>query len=61
MESTDMNWRKASYSGNGGGECIEVAAADLVLVRDSRDRAGPVLAFTASAWTVFTAALKRVR
>ena len=58
MESADMIWRKSSYSGNGGGECVEVAAFDLVLVRDSRDRSGPVLAFTASAWAVFTAAVR---
>ena len=60
MESTDVNWRTSSYSGNGGGECVEVAAFDLGLVRDSRDLGGPVLRFTASAWTVFTAALNRV-
>ena len=60
MESTDVNWRKSSYSGNGGGECVEVAAFDLVLVRDSRDLGGPVLGFTASAWAVFTAALRPV-
>ena len=60
MESTDVNWRKSSYSGNGGGECVEVAASDSVLVRDSRDQGGLVLRFTASAWAVFTAALKRV-
>ena len=53
-----MNWRKSSYSGNGGGECIEVADTDRVLVRDSKDQTGPILGFTAEAWTVFTAALK---
>jgi hypothetical protein len=58
MEITDMNWRKSSYSGNGGGECVEVANADRVLVRDSKDQAGPVLGFAADAWTGFTAALK---
>lgn len=56
-----MNWRKSSYSGNGGGECIEVANTDRVLVRDSKERTGPVLGFTAEAWTVFTAALKGLR
>ena len=24
MESTNLGWRKSSYSGNGGGNCIEV-------------------------------------
>jgi hypothetical protein len=58
MEITHMSWRKSSYSGNGGGECLEVANSNRVLVRDSRDQAGPVLGFTAEAWTAFTAALK---
>jgi hypothetical protein len=58
MEITDMSWRKSSYSGNGGGECVEVANADRVLVRDSRDQTGPVLAFTPEAWTAFTVAVK---
>lgn len=59
MESTDMNWRKSSYSGNGGGECVEVAAFDrCVLVRDSKDQGGPLLGFTVSAWAVFTAAVR---
>jgi len=27
MEGTDLNWRKSSYSGNGGGECVEIGAS----------------------------------
>jgi uncharacterized protein DUF397 len=61
MESTDMSWRKSSYSGNGGGECVEVANSDRVLVRDSKDQTGPVLGFTAEAWTVFIEAFKGLR
>ena len=26
MESLEWRWRKASYSGNGGGNCVEVGA-----------------------------------
>jgi len=33
-----MNWRKASYSGNGEA-CVEVASAGAVLIRDTTDRA----------------------
>jgi hypothetical protein len=55
MEST---WRKSSYSGPNGGECVEVAATGTVLVRDTADRGGPVLAFTADAWRAFTAAIR---
>ena len=35
-----MNWRKASYSGNGG-NCVEVAnGSTTVAVRDSQDQEG---------------------
>jgi len=51
-------WRKSSYSGSNGGECIEVATAGAVLVRDTANRAGPVLRFTADAWRAFTATIK---
>jgi hypothetical protein len=59
MEGTDLNWRKSSYSGNGGGECVEVGNADRILVRDTRDQAGPVLAFSAAAWERFADQVKR--
>lgn len=51
-------WRKSSYSGDNGGECVEVAMAGAVLVRDTTDRTGPVLTFTAEAWQAFTATIK---
>lgn len=48
-------WRKSSFSGNQGTECVEVA--DLAdggrLVRDSKNPAGPRLAFTPSEWDAF--------
>jgi hypothetical protein len=54
-----LNWRKASYSGSGGGSCVEVAgAASAVLVRDTTNRDGGALAFTGEAWTDFLATLK---
>ncbi len=34
----DSTWRKSSYSGPNGGECVEVAATGAVLVRDTADR-----------------------
>ena len=58
MEDTDMNWRKASYSSNGGANCVEVATAGTVLVRDTTDREGPLLEFRAGAWESFTASLR---
>jgi hypothetical protein len=52
------NWRKSSYSGDNGGACIEVATAKAVLVRDTTDRSGPVITFTADAWRAFTATIR---
>jgi Domain of unknown function (DUF397) len=53
-------WRKSSYSGSNGGGCVEVAdnLPGVVAVRDSKDPAGPVLAFTPDDWRAFTAAIK---
>jgi hypothetical protein len=53
----ESNWRKSSYSGDNGGACVEVAAAEAVFVRDTTDRGGPVITFSADAWLAFTAAL----
>jgi len=52
-------WRTSSYSG-ANGSCIEVTstAPGTVAVRDSKDPAGPRLAFTARQWTAFAAGLK---
>ena len=50
---------QSSYSGNGGGNCIEVAAGDRVLVRDSQDRDGTVLRFPPAAWHKFADRVKR--
>jgi len=49
----ETNWRKSSYSADNGGACIEVASAEAVLVRDTTDRLGPVLTFSAGAWRIF--------
>ena len=55
MEGTSaLTWRKSSYSGTNGGQCVEVAASGRVLVRDTKDRAGAVLAFSAETWRKFT-------
>ncbi len=54
----DSNWRKSSHSGSNGGECVEVATTEAVLVRDTADRSGPMLRFTAEAWRAFTAAIR---
>ena len=55
------NWRKSSYSADNGGACVEVASAEAVLVRDTTDREGPALTFTADAWRAFTKTVKLPR
>ena len=52
MATGELVWRKSSYSG-GNGECVEVAATAQVLVRDSKNPAGPILAFDHLAWRAF--------
>jgi hypothetical protein len=53
-----LNWRKSSASG-GEGACVEVAhLGSLVLVRDSRDRPGSILALTGAQWLGL---LRRIR
>ncbi|MBE1490031.1 DUF397 domain-containing protein [Plantactinospora soyae] len=53
--STEPRWRKSSRSNGAGGNCVEVADSlpGRVLVRDSKDQAGPVLVFGPSAWHAF--------
>ena len=56
----NLFWRKSSYSGSNGGNCVEVAdnLPGVVAVRDSKDPGGPVLAFGPDEWRAFTAAIK---
>jgi hypothetical protein len=60
-------WRKSSHSGNGS--CVEVApvpgtgsaaveSCDVIAVRDSKDRRGSALTFTAWQWRSFAAGIK---
>jgi hypothetical protein len=58
----DVTWRKSSYSGGNGGGCIEVGAqaeVGRVLVRDTKDRPGPVLAFRPQTWRHFAERVKK--
>jgi hypothetical protein len=55
----DLSWRKSSYSGNGGSDCVEAGnARPGVAVRDTKDRTGPALAFSPESWRAFTRRVK---
>ncbi|MEU6817127.1 DUF397 domain-containing protein [Streptomyces sp. NPDC046860] len=59
IQGATETWMKSSYSA-GNGACVEVQSptpAELA-VRDSKDLAGPVLAFPATAWNAFVASVK---
>jgi len=54
----DCTWRKSSYSGGDkvDSNCVEVAFAQVVRVRDSKNAAGPELKFSVEAWQGFIGA-----
>ncbi|KFG75775.1 DUF397 domain-containing protein [Streptomyces mutabilis] len=54
--AAEIQWRKSSYSGDQGGNCLEVA--DLprhptVAVRDSKNPAGPIVPLAPAAFAAF--------
>lgn len=56
-------WHKSSYSGNGGGDCVEVARniPGTVAVRDSKDPHGSILTIESTGWQDFIADVKADR
>jgi uncharacterized protein DUF397 len=57
--TSDNRWRKSSYSGGSGGDCIEVAGrSGRLLVRDTKDRAATTLRFSSGAWRRFIGQVK---
>ncbi len=53
------DWRKSSYSDGNGGACVETASGTgTVFVRDTTNRDGVTLQFTAAAWQDFTRRLR---
>jgi hypothetical protein len=56
------NYRKSSYSGGQGGNCVEVAnSARTIAVRDSKDTKGPHLEISSETWHSFTSRIQRDR
>ncbi len=44
-------WRKSSFTGGDGTNCVEVALPpEAAAVRDSKDRSGPVLVMPRESW-----------
>ncbi|MFC4907444.1 DUF397 domain-containing protein [Actinomadura gamaensis] len=60
MKPQASKWRKSSYSGENGGDCIELAdLATVVGVRDSKDPEGPCLGVTRADFAAVTEVIKR--
>ncbi|MCG5439881.1 DUF397 domain-containing protein [Micromonospora foliorum] len=54
---TTLNWKTSTRSNEGN--CVEVATpTPTVMVRDSKDRQGPALAFSAGQWVNFVQGTK---
>jgi hypothetical protein len=59
VEDNDLTWRRSRRSDNSGPYCVEVAELEGgVALRDSKDKAGPVLTFTQAEWEAFIAGAK---
>jgi hypothetical protein len=62
MYLSRAEWRKATRSSSNGGNCVEAASLpNAVAVRDSKNPAGPVLAFTPVQWQSFAEQVKAGR
>jgi Domain of unknown function (DUF397) len=54
-----MEWRKSTYSTGSGGACVETATDHgVILVRDTVNREGATIQFSASAWETFLGTLR---
>ncbi|MDQ0811946.1 hypothetical protein QFZ63_003660 [Streptomyces sp. B3I7] len=52
--NSNVEWIKSSYSTADGPDCLEVAPIrGRILIRDSKNPAGPRLALAPTAWTAF--------
>jgi len=60
MREMDLEWRKSSFSGGEGGDCVEVARAvgGGRFLRDTKDRARPAHFFTAAERDAFVLGVK---
>ncbi|MGP3973540.1 DUF397 domain-containing protein [Streptomyces sp. 8N114] len=60
QEAMPLAWVRSSFSGSGGGNCVEVACTGAaVRVRDSKVAGGPQLAMGRAGWAAFVASVTR--
>jgi hypothetical protein len=53
LDHSLIEWRKSTRS-SGNGNCVEFADfGKFVAIRDTKDRVGPTLTFTAAGWRAF--------
>lgn len=59
-ELNTVAWRKSTWSGPDGGNCVEVAklSGGRRGVRDSKNPTGPALVFTPTQWNTFLGGIK---
>jgi hypothetical protein len=60
QELAGAQWRTSSFSGDDGGNCVEIASlcGGCRAVRDTKNPGGPVVVFTPAEWTLFLDHLK---
>jgi len=59
----ELDWVKSSFS-HANGNCVEVSglsrpSGDLIGVRDSKDKKGPILRFTPDEWDAFLGGVRK--
>jgi hypothetical protein len=61
MDLTNAQWRKSSYSGTNGGNCVEVALnlPGVVAVRDSKNPCCEALSLTPRQWRILLASIRK--
>ncbi|MDQ8701298.1 DUF397 domain-containing protein [Streptomyces sp. LHD-70] len=60
QELTGATWRKSSYSGTTGGDCVEIAELPTrIAVRDSKNPDGGAFTVSPDAFAAFVADAKR--